>query len=126
MSLLCHPDEIARLAGDLEPTQARVLLFAFEEAGLVRRGPDCTLEATLLLNRTPDEILATLTDPPSSPLAAGAVHFTRCGCRAASDLPRGRRLRRGPAWIPARSTRCSTRLAGQELLIYRPYAAASP
>jgi ATP-dependent DNA helicase RecQ len=31
-SLLCNPDKLAELAG-IEPTQARVLLFSFEEAG---------------------------------------------------------------------------------------------
>src|SRR5262249_48937770 len=69
-AVLCQPDEVARLAGDLELTQARVLLFAFEEAGLVERGPDCTVEATVLLNRPPDEIAATLTDPADRSLAA--------------------------------------------------------
>jgi hypothetical protein len=61
-ALLCEPDQLARQA-DVEPTLARVLLFAFEEAGLLTRGPDCILEATILFNRGPDEILAELTDP---------------------------------------------------------------
>ncbi len=55
-SLLCDPDVLAELAG-IEPTQARVLLFSFEEAGLVQRGADCTLEATMLLNQSLETIL---------------------------------------------------------------------
>ena len=49
-ALLCDPDALAELA-EIEPTQARVLLFSFEEAGLIQRGTDCTLEATILLNK---------------------------------------------------------------------------
>ena len=37
-----------------------MLLFSFEQAGLVQRGPDCTLEATLLLNRPVGEVLDAL------------------------------------------------------------------
>src|SRR5262249_55939751 len=51
-ALLCDLDELARWAG-IEPTLARVLMYSFEEAGLLRRGPDCNLEATILLNRDP-------------------------------------------------------------------------
>ena len=58
-SLLCNPDTLAELAG-IEPTQARVLLFSFEEAGLVQRGEDCTLEATMLLNQSLETILDNL------------------------------------------------------------------
>src|SRR5207245_2696452 len=60
-ALLCDPDLLADLAG-IERTQARVLLFSFEEAGLVQRGADCTLEATVMLNQTPDTILSSMTD----------------------------------------------------------------
>jgi ATP-dependent DNA helicase RecQ len=120
-SVLCQPDEIARLAGDLELTQARVLLSAFEEAGLIRRGPDCTLEATLLLNRTPDAIAATLTDPVEQSLAR--TLFTTLGAVAdrqvtycAADVFAGSGL------DPRQIDPLLTRFAGQELLIYRPYA----
>ena len=61
-ALLCNPDALADLAG-IEQTQARVLLFSFEEAGLVQRGPDCTLEATVMLNQTPEADPASLADP---------------------------------------------------------------
>ena len=120
-ALLCQPDEIARLAGDLEPTQARVLLFAFEEAGLVRRGPDCTLEATVLLNRTPDEIIATLTDPAEQALAAGL--FTSLGAAADRQVTyRATDVSARAGLDPRAVDPLLTRLAGQELLIYRPYA----
>lgn len=118
-SVLCQPDEIARLAGDLEPTQARVLLFAFEEARLVHRGPDCTLEATVLLNRKPDEIVATLTDPAELSLAlalfaaVGAVADRQVTYRVAGVFARS-------SLDPRRIDPLLTGLAGQELLIYRP------
>ena len=119
--VLCQPDEIARLAGDLEPTQARVLLFAFEEAGLVRRGPDCTLEATVLLNRTPDEIIATLTDPAEQALAAGL--FASLGAAADRQVTyRATDVSARAGLDPRAVDPLLTRLAGQELLIYRPYA----
>src|SRR5947209_14180437 len=47
-SLLCDLDELARWAG-IEPTLARVLMYSFEEAGLLHRGRDCNLEATIPL-----------------------------------------------------------------------------
>ncbi len=119
--VLCQPDEIARLAGDLEPTQARVLLFAFEEAGLVRRGPDCTLEATVLLNRTPDEIIVTLTDPAEQALAAGL--FASLGAAADRQVAyRATDVSARAGLDPRAVDPLLTRLAGQELLIYRPYA----
>ncbi|HLI91917.1 MAG TPA: RecQ family ATP-dependent DNA helicase [Ktedonobacteraceae bacterium] len=67
-TLLCDPDALADLAR-VEPTQARVLLFSFEEAGLVERGPDCTLEATILLNYPIAEAVAALQDPTERRLA---------------------------------------------------------
>ena len=68
-ALFCDLDELARWAG-IEPTLARVLTFSFEDAGLVRRGPDCTLEATILFNQDPAEILDGLTDASERALAA--------------------------------------------------------
>ncbi len=68
-TVLCDPDTLANLAR-VEPTQARVLLFSFEEAGLVRRGPDCTLEATILLNQPVADVLDALPDAKERSLAA--------------------------------------------------------
>jgi hypothetical protein len=47
-----------------------VLLFAFEEAGLLRRGPDCTLEATVLLNHPIEALLDEMTEPMERTLLA--------------------------------------------------------
>src|SRR5207248_2476930 len=68
-SLLCDPEALATLAR-VQPAPARVLLFAFEEAGLVQRGADCTLEATLLLNQSTAVILASLSSATERHLAS--------------------------------------------------------
>jgi hypothetical protein len=120
-AVLCEPDEIARLAGDLEPAQARVLLFAFEEAGLVRRGPDCTLEATMLLNHTPAAIAAALADPAEQALAASLFTVLRADADRQTTY-RASEIHRRAGLDPRAVDPLLTRLAGQELLIYRPYA----
>jgi len=119
-SVLCEPDQLARMA-DIEPTLGRVLLFAFEENGLVARGPDCTLEASVLFNRPPDEILAGLADAGERDLARDL--FSSLGAAAdrlvayrAADFHR--RTGRDPRHVDP----VLNRLAGQEQLIYRPYA----
>jgi ATP-dependent DNA helicase RecQ len=118
-TLLCPPDELARLA-NVEPTQARVLLFAFEEAGLIRRGPDCTIEATLLLNRSPAEILATLVDDEHR-LAASLFEFM--GATAERQVSyRAADWHTATGLDPRAVDPLLNRLASQELLIYRPYA----
>lgn len=120
-SVLCQPDEIARLAGDLELTQARVLLFAFEEAGLVRRGPDCTLEATLVFNRTPEAVVPALTDPAEQTFAR--TLFTALGAAADRQVTyRAADVCARFGLDPQQIDPLLTRLAGQEFLIYRPYA----
>jgi hypothetical protein len=119
-ALLCAPDAIAQLA-DIEPTQARVLLFSFEQAGLVRRGPDCTLEATLLLNAEPEEALSRLTDANEYALAqalfawTGASAERQVSYRAASFL-------RDTGHDPRAVDPLLTRLAQRDLLLYRPYS----
>jgi ATP-dependent DNA helicase RecQ len=60
-TLLCHPDVLADLAA-IELTQARVLLYSFESAGLLRRDVDCTLEATILLTQPLETVLSHLSD----------------------------------------------------------------
>lgn len=118
-TLLCDPDGIARVAR-LEPAQARVLLFAFEEAGLVRRGPDCTLEATLLLNQPVAEMLAALSDEAERALLGAILAHTgateeRQGRYQAADLF----LATGHD--PRDVDPLLNRLAERELLLYRPY-----
>jgi ATP-dependent DNA helicase RecQ len=118
-ALLCEPDHLAGTAG-VEPTLARVLLFAFEEAGLVQRGPDCTLEATILFNRPPEAIVADLTDGAERNLA-GALFAS---LQAAADRLVTYRADRFHATghDPRRVDPLLNRLAAQERLIYRPYS----
>lgn len=118
-ALLCDPDALARLA-NVEPTQARVLLFSFEEAGLVRRGPDCTLEATILLNQPPEAILAGIADPEERTLAARL--FTVVGAavdqQVAYSAPRAFR---SAGLDPRLVDPLLVRLAERDLLLYRPF-----
>src|SRR5262249_30652899 len=60
-ALLCNPDFLAELAS-IQLTQARVLLYAFEDAGLIERGADCTTEATILLTQPLETILDHISD----------------------------------------------------------------
>jgi hypothetical protein len=84
-ALVCEPDRLAREA-DLAPTLARVLLFAFEEAGLAERGPDCTLEATVLFNQAPERSCPGWPMPASGPWPANS----------------------SPSWAPAWTARLRT------------------
>jgi len=118
--LLCNPDALAELA-DIEPTQARVLLFSFEEAGLVRRGTDCTLEATILLNKPPDEILASMEDITERRTAStlfdaiGATLDRQAKYHAAN-------VYRETGLDPRGIDPLLVRLAERDLLLYRAYS----
>lgn len=119
-ALLCDPDTLAELA-DIEPTQARVLLFSFEEAGLVRRGVDCTLDATVMLNQTPETILSGIADVSERQMIVAL--FDAIG--AAQD--RQARYQAAPVYRqtgldPRRIDPLLVRLAGQDLLLYRSYS----
>src|SRR5438270_1068631 len=119
-ALLCNPDALADLA-DIEQTQARVLLFSFEEAGLVQRGVDCTLEATVMLNQTPETILSSIADPDERHLAAtlfdaiSAARDRQAPYRAAS-------VYRETGLDPRRVDPLLVRLAEPDLLLYRSYS----
>jgi hypothetical protein len=119
-ALLCDPDTLADLA-DVERTQARVLLFSFEEAGLVQRGVDCTLEATVMLNQTPETILASITDASERQMIAAlfdAIH-------AAQDRQatyQAVSVYRETGLDPRRVDPLLVRLAGRDLLLYRSYS----
>jgi ATP-dependent DNA helicase RecQ len=119
-ALLCNPDALADLA-DIEQTQARVLLFSFEEAGLVRRGVDCTIEATVMLNQTPDTILSSITDPAERHLATtlfdaiGAAQDRQATYQAAS-------VYRETGLDPRRIDPLLVSLAERDLLLYRSYS----
>jgi hypothetical protein len=119
-ALLCEPDHLAR-AADVEPTLARVLLYAFEEAGLAERGPDCTLEASILFNQAPGDILAGLADSGERDLA-GAL-FAVLGAAADRLVTyRADGFHRRTGLDPRPVDPLLNRLAGQERLIYRPYS----
>jgi len=119
-ALLCDPDALADLA-DIERTQARVLLFSFEEAGLVQRGVDCTLEATVMLNRTPGDIFSNITDTSERHMvealfdATGAALDRQVTYQAAT-------VYKATGLDPRRVDPLLVRLAGRDLLLYRSYS----
>ncbi len=119
-ALLCDPDALARQAG-VDPVQARVLLFAFEEADLLRRGPDCTLEATILLNRPPAEILAQVADPAGRERTA--VLFTVLGAELDRQVPyQAVSVYRAAGHDPRAVDPLLVGLAERDLLLYRPFS----
>ncbi|HEY0753736.1 MAG TPA: RecQ family ATP-dependent DNA helicase [Ktedonobacteraceae bacterium] len=121
--LLCHTDTLARIAGlqEKDMTLARVLLFTFEEAGLVQRGADCTLEATLLLNQPVQEIVAALHDEQDRVLATrlfselGAVPDHQVTYHALD-------IYQATGIDPRLIDPLFVRLAERELLLYRSYS----
>ena len=119
-SLLCNPDALAELAG-IEPTQARVLLFSFEEAGLVQRGEDCTLEATILLNQSLETILHSLEDEAER--EAVVRLFSAIGAKLDKQANyHAARVYRETKFDPRMIDPLLTRLAERDLLLYRPYS----
>src|SRR2546421_9348793 len=119
-ALLCNPDALADLAG-IEQTQARVLLFSFEEAGLVQRGADCTLEATVMLNQTPETILSSIEDPDERHLAATLFDATGAAPDRAPSY-RAAAVYREIGLDPRRIDPLLVRLAERDLLLYRSYS----
>ena len=119
-TIVCDPDDLARQAR-LEPAQARVLLFSFEEAGLVRRGPDCTLEATLLLNQAPAEILAAIPEAAERFLALSL--FEQTGAQKEHQVTySAAQFYGGTGQDPRLVDSLLNRLAQRDLLLYRPYS----
>src|SRR5207244_1303540 len=106
---------------DLDPTQARVLLYAFEEAGLATRGPDCTLEATILPNQPPERILHDLADEAERELAR--LLFVYLGAASERQVSyRADTFHAATGRDPREVDPLLNRLAGQEWLIYRPFS----
>lgn len=117
--MLTSSGELAREA-ELDYTLVRVLVYSFVEAGLIVRGEDVTLEASVLLNQTPDEILARLADANDRALAAEL--FTHLNPVA------GNRLRYNTLSFvqthggdPRAADPLLNQLAADELLLYRPF-----
>lgn len=122
-SLLCNPDALARLAGlkEKDGTLARVLLFTFEEAGLLRRGADCTLEATILLTLPLEQVLAALDDPREESIARTLLH----SLQASQDrqVPyHALDVWQATGIDPRQVDPLLVRLAERELLLYRAYS----
>ncbi len=118
-TMLCDPNVLATLA-DIDQTQARVLLFSFEEAGLIQRGPDCTLEATILLNQSQQTILDAIADATERTEVAtlfdaiGAERDRQTTYQAAS-------VYRATGLDPRRVDPLLVQLAERDLLLYRAY-----
>lgn len=119
-ALLCDLDELARLAG-LEEIQTRVLLFAFEEAGLIRRDADCTLEAGLLLNQPVEAVLKTLEDASGRQLAAALFAQTGAQQDYQATYHAGR-FYEDTGLDPREVDPLLNQLAERDLLLYRPYS----
>ncbi len=118
-ALLCNSDDLARLA-HIETTQSRVLLLSFEEVGLLQRGADCTLEATILLNQPVEAILTSLSEASERELAE--VLFGYIGAspdRQATYYATP--FASATAMDPRLVDPLLTRLADRDLLLYRPY-----
>ncbi len=118
-TVVCDPDVLAGLAR-VEPTQARVLLFSFEEAALIQRGPDCTLDATILLNQPVSQVLSALHDPREQTMAE--TLFVALG--AAQDRQvsyRAVQVYEQTGIDPRAVDPILVKLAERELLLYRVY-----
>ncbi len=119
-TLLCDPDVLAKLAS-IDQTHARVLLFSFEQAELLRRGPDCTLEATLLLNQDAQSILATLTDDAEYTIAAQL--FAAIGASVDHQATyNATSVYKATGLDPRLIDPLLVRLAERDLLLYRAYS----
>ena len=119
-TLLCDPDTLADLAG-VEPTQARVLLFSFEETGLIQRGPDCTLEATILLNQPLEAVLSTLVDAPERDTAETLLRAL--GAAQDYQVPyRAAQVYEDTSIDPRSVDPILVKLAERDMLLYRSYS----
>jgi hypothetical protein len=98
-----------------------VLLYSFEEAGLIQCGPDCTLEATLLLNKAPAAIQDKLSDGSERALAAALFVHTAASAEHQATY-RATEFYKSTGMDPRAVDPLLTRLAEQELLLYRPYS----
>lgn len=118
-TVLCDPDTLANVAR-IEPTQARVLLFSFEDAGIVQRGQDCTLEATILLNQPVPQVVEAISDAGERTIAAalfdalGAAQDRLVSYRAAQVYEQ-------TGIDPRVVDPLLVKLAERDLLLYRSY-----
>lgn len=118
-TLLCDADTLATLA-HIEPTQARVLLFSFEEAGLVQRGPDCTLEATLLLNHPLSTVVAAIENAEERTRATALLTFLNTA-HDRQVFYRAAQVYEQTGIDPRTVDALLVKLAERDLLLYRAY-----
>ena len=113
-------ERLARLA-NVDEAQARVLLYSFEEAGLVTREEDCTLEASLLLNQPREAVLASLSDPAEREQAAAI--FVALGATVDRQVSYDAlEVHRQMGLDPRSIDKLLVGLAERDLLLYRPYS----
>ena len=94
---------------------------AFEEAGLVQRGADFTLEATILLNQSLETILADLAN--ESERETVSLLFNAIGAKLDKQATyHAARVYRETRLDPRVIDPMLTRLAERDLLLYRPYS----
>ncbi len=118
-TVVCDPEVLADLAR-IEPTQARVLLFSFEEAGLVQRGPDCTLEATILLNQPVSDVLSALQDTSERTIASNV--FATLGAAQDQQVSyRAAQVYEQTGIDPRVVDPILVKLAERDMLLYRAY-----
>ncbi len=93
----------------------------FEEAGIIQRGADCTLEATMLLNQPLETILDSLAH--ESERETAVLLFTTIGARLDKQATyHAARVYRETGLDPRTVDPLLTRLGERDLLLYRPYS----
>jgi len=121
-AVLCSADALADLAG-VDRAQGRVLFYSFEEAGMVQRLEDCTLDAKLLLNAEPSTILEALQETEDRALAAALL--TQTGVTTDhTAIYQAVVFYEATGHDPRRVDPLLNRLAAQELVLYRPFTRA--
>ncbi len=119
-TLLCNPDSVADLA-NIEQTQARVLLYAFEAEGLIQRDVDCTLEATILLTQPLETILARIEDSAERAFAEQLLRTLKAEPERQVSY-RAATVYEQSGIDPRLVDPFLVKLAAQEQLLYRAYS----
>ncbi len=119
-ALLCNPDILADLA-DIELTQARMLLYAFEAEGMIQRDIDCTIEATILLTQPLETILTQITESAEREMARSL--FSALKAEPEHQVTyRATEVYAQTGIDPRLIDPLLVKLAAQELLLYRAYS----
>ena len=118
-TLLCNLEVVADVA-NVGLTQARVLLYAFESEGLLQRGVDCTLEATILLTQPLETLLTKITDSTERALAERLFRVLKAEPEHQVSY-RAAEVYEQSGIDPRLIDPFLVKLAAQELLLYRVY-----